>query len=147
MARVKEYLPLVVRVILGGVFIYAGVLKIADPVAFAGNVAAYKLVPYFWSYLTAAILPWVEVISGALLVCGFRPKAGAVVIALLNAVFIVALASAIVRGLDIDCGCFRQGGGEKTSPWIALGRDVVFICMALYIVRTSGEERRGVKRA
>src|SRR5690242_10825222 len=115
--KVREYLPLAVRLALGGVFVYAGVLKIADPVAFAGSIAAYKIVPYFASYLAAAILPWVEVISGALLIAGVRVRSGALVIALLNVVFMLALGSAIARGLDIDCGCFRQGGA-KTSPWL-----------------------------
>ena len=122
----QKYLALALRIVLGGVFLYAGGLKIADPAAFAGSVAAYKLLPTFGNYLVAATLPWVEVLCGLLLVTGYRVRAGATLILLMNLVFAVALSSAIVRGLDIDCGCFRQGG-PKTSPWIALLRDLAFI--------------------
>jgi putative oxidoreductase len=122
----RKYLTLALRIVLGGVFLYAGGLKITDPAAFAGSVAAYKLIPTFGNYLVAATLPWVEVLCGLLLITGYRVRAGATLILLMNLVFVVALTSAIIRGLDIDCGCFRQGG-PKTSPWIALLRDLAFI--------------------
>lgn len=122
----RKYLTVALRIVLGGVFLYAGGLKIAEPSAFAGSVAAYKLLPTFGNYLVAATLPWVEVLCGMLLIIGYRLRAGAILILLMNLVFAVALASAIVRGLDIDCGCFKQGG-PKTSPWIALLRDLAFI--------------------
>ena len=122
----RNYLTMALRIVLGGVFLYAGGLKIADPAAFAGSVAAYKLLPTFGNYLVAATLPWVEVLCGLLLVTGVRTRPAATLILLMNLVFAVALTSAIIRGLDIDCGCFRQGG-PKTSPWIALLRDLALI--------------------
>lgn len=122
----RKYLTVALRIVLGGVFLYAGGLKITDPSAFAGSVAAYKLLPTFGNYLVAATLPWVEVLCGVLLISGYRLRAGAILILLMNLVFAVALTSAIVRGLDIDCGCFKQGG-PKTSPWFALLRDLAFI--------------------
>lgn len=136
-----RYLPAATRIALGGIFIYAALLKIADPVAFAGSVAAYRILPYFASYLAAATLPFLELSCGLLLVSGYRVRGGAVIIAALNLVFMVALASALVRGLDIDCGCFKQGGA-KTSPWIALGRDAIFLVMSAYLIRkeTKGKE-------
>jgi putative oxidoreductase len=134
MSGLSRHLPAAVRISLGAIFIYAAVLKIADPVAFAGSVAAYRILPYFASYLTAAVLPFLELICGVLLVCGYRVRGGALIIAAMNLVFMAALSYAIVRGLDIDCGCFKQGG-SKTSPWIALTRDAVFLAMTLYILK------------
>lgn len=136
-----RHLPAVVRVVLGGIFVYAAILKIADPVAFAGSVAAYRILPYFASYLAAAVLPFLELICGLLLLSGYRVRAGALIVAGMNLIFIAALASAIVRGLDIDCGCFKQGGA-KTSPWLALGRDLVFLAMTLFVLKA----RRKVAR-
>jgi len=129
-----KYLTVILRITLGGVFLYAGVVKIADPVAFAGNIAAYKLLPYFGNYLIAAILPWIETICGLLLISGCRVRGAAVIICALNGIFMVALFSTIVRGLDIDCGCFRDGG-EKTSAWTAIGRDLVLLAMAASLAR------------
>ena len=123
---VRKYLALALRIALGGVFLYAGSLKIADPAAFAGSIAVYKLIPTFGNYLVSATLPWIEVLCGILIIIGYRLRAGAVLVLLMNLVFVVALTSAIIRGLDIDCGCFRQGG-PKTSPWAALIRDLVLI--------------------
>ena len=138
----SRYLPAAVRVLLGSVFIYASLLKIADPVAFAGSVAAYKILPYFASYLTAAVLPFVELVCGLLLVCGYRVKGGALIIAIMNVVFMIALGAAIVRGLDIDCGCFKQGGA-KTTPWTALLRDVVFLAMTVFVLKAEAKRTRG----
>jgi len=139
MNGMTKYLPAAVRILLGAIFIYAALLKIADPVAFAGSVAAYKILPYFASYLTAAVLPFLELSCGLLLVCGYRVKGGALIIGIMNLVFMVALAAAIVRGLDIDCGCFKQGGA-KTTPWTALARDAIFLAMTVFVLKV--EARR-----
>ena len=137
MNGMKRYLPAAIRVSLGAIFIYAALPKIADPVAFAGSVANYRILPYFWSYLAAAVLPFLELICGLLLVSGYRVKTGALIIAALNVAFMAALVSVIVRGLDIDCGCFKQGG-SKTSPWIALGRDAIFLAMTATVLWFEG---------
>ena len=136
-----RHLTSVIRVALGTLFVYAGVLKISDPVAFAGSIAAYKLLPYFATYLAAAILPWLEVICGLLLISGLRVRAAAAMVVLLNLVFIFALAAAMARGLDIDCGCFRQGGA-KTPVWQALVRDGVLLAMALLVFRSADRKQR-----
>jgi putative oxidoreductase len=130
----KKYLYVVIRVGLGLVFIYAGILKISDPTAFAGSVAAYKILPYALNYLVAAVLPWIETICGLLLVIGYRTRAAAFIIISMNLVFMAALASTIVRGLNIDCGCFRQGG-EKTPAWMAILRDMLFLAAAVLLYR------------
>lgn len=141
----KKNIIHLVRIVLGLVFLYAGIIKIADPVAFAGSVAAYKIMPYGLNYLIAAVLPWVEALCGLLLVINYRVKAASLIIIIMNLVFIVALASTIVRGLDIDCGCFRQGGG-KTSAWAAILRDLFFLAGAI-AVAASRREASPVKSA
>jgi len=138
---VGRYLPAAVRVLLGVVFIYAALLKIADPVAFAGSVAAYRILPYFASYLTAAVLPFLELSCGLLLVSGYRVRGGALIVAAMNLVFMIALGAAIVRGMDIDCGCFKQGGA-KTTPWSALLRDAVFLAMTIFVLRAESKKSR-----
>jgi putative oxidoreductase len=141
MNGVSRHLPAAVRILLGAVFIYAALLKIADPVAFAGSVAAYRILPYFASYLTAAVLPFLELSCGLLLVCGYRVKGGALIIGIMNLVFMMALGAAIVRGLDIDCGCFKQGGA-KTTPWTALVRDAVFLAMTVFVLKVDGRRSK-----
>jgi putative oxidoreductase len=130
----KENILRIVRIALGVVFLYAGILKISDPVAFAGSVAAYKIMPYALNYLIAAVLPWVEALCGILLVIGYRVRAASCIVIMMNLVFIAALGSTILRGLDVDCGCFRQGG-EKTPAWMAIARDFLFLAAAVSLVR------------
>ncbi|MCM0080106.1 DoxX family membrane protein [Geomonas sp. Red32] len=143
MKNVTGHLPSVARVALGGIFVYAAVLKISDPVAFAGSIAAYQILPYFASYLAAAILPFLELICGLLLICNYRVRGAAVIVGVLNLVFMAALASAIVRGLDIDCGCFKQGGA-KTSPWLAMARDAVFLAMTVVVIKGRNRQEEAV---
>ena len=112
------------RLGLAGVFIYAGVVKAHDAVAFAGQIANYQLLPYAWNYLVAAILPYIELLCGMLLLINRRVRPSVLVLFVLNLVFIAALVSAIVRGLDIDCGCFKPDAADPTSPLAALWRDV-----------------------
>jgi uncharacterized membrane protein YphA (DoxX/SURF4 family) len=133
MNALRRYLPAAARIALGGLFSYAALLKIADPVAFAGSVAAYRILPYFASYLTAAVLPFLELVCGVLLISGYRVRAGALIIAGMNLLFIAALASLLVRGLDIDCGCFQQG--TKSPPGLAMARDFLFLAISLFVLK------------
>ena len=130
----SRHLKTIVRIALGSVFIYAGTLKILAPAEFAGSIAAYRILPYFWNYAAAAVLPWIEVICGLLLVAGLRQRSAAFFIACLNLLFIAAIAAAMFRGLDIGCGCFG-GGDEKTSPTVALLRDFAFLAASFWLLR------------
>ena len=124
MMRLKQAVYHIGRLLLAAVFIYAGVIKGTDPVAFAGQVANYQLLPYAWNYLVAAILPYLELLCGILLLLDKRVRPALVVLFVLNLVFMLAISSLIVRGIDIDCGCFRPDATNKTTPWMALWRDV-----------------------
>jgi putative oxidoreductase len=133
MNKKREAVFLTVRLVIGGVFLCAGIVKIAYPESFAGSIAAYRLLPWFGNYLAAAVLPWLETVCGVLLITGWRVRGTAAVVTILLLVFMAALASTIVRGLDIDCGCFRQKG-TKTSAWTALGRDALLLMGAITVL-------------
>lgn len=119
------------RLLLGGVFLWAGAVKALDVTAFAGQVAAYQLLPYSWNYAVAAMLPYVELLAGGLLMGNLRVKPAALLTALLNALFVVVLVSVLARGLNIDCGCFGPDAG--TTPLQALGRDLVLLALAVAV--------------
>src|SRR6185369_14461217 len=98
MSAVTGVLAVLIRMALGGIFIYAALPQIADPVTFAGSVAAYQIVPYFASYLTAALLPFLELFCWVLLLLGSRVKAAAIIVAAMNFGFMFGLGTAIGRG-------------------------------------------------
>ncbi|PLX82196.1 MAG: DoxX family protein [Desulfuromonas sp.] len=126
------------RLLLGGLFLYAGLLKSIDVSAFAGDIANYRLLPYSLNYLVAATLPYVEVLAGVLLIVNRKVRPAALLLGLLTLVFMAALASALYRGLDIDCGCFREAA--KTTPGTALLRDAGILALAgiTYRLRSGG---------
>lgn len=137
MNRAGVFLYHLGRLLLGGLFLYAGVVKAEDVVAFARDVAAYRILPYGWNYLTAATLPYVEAVAGLLLLANRRVRPAALVLGGLTVVFMIALASVAFRGLDIDCGCFRPGGAGHTGPGVALLRDagILFLSVLTYRLR------------
>lgn len=126
-----------VRLFLGGVFVVAGVLKALDPARFADDVARYGLLPDALVNGVALALPWVELLAGALLIVGVWRQAAALVIAVLNAVFLVAVSVALARGLEV-CGCFGGSVARKASVW-TLVEDFVFLAAAIWLCH---KERR-----
>jgi uncharacterized membrane protein YphA (DoxX/SURF4 family) len=122
------------RLLLGGLFLYAGAVKALDTAAFAGQVAAYRLLPYAWNYLVAATLPGVEILSGALLLVNRKVRPAALLLGALTLLFVAALASAQARGLEIDCGCFRPGEGHA-NVGAAMLRDFGILLLAAVTFR------------
>lgn len=129
MSRYRPALLLLCRLGVGGLFLYAGISKGLDPRAFAGEVAAYRLLPYSLNLLVAATLPGIEIVAGGLLLSGRKLQPAALVLLGLELIFAVVLALAIWRGLTISCGCFGADAG--TSLPSALLRDLLLIALTL----------------
>ncbi|TCO51711.1 methylamine utilization protein MauE [Kribbella antiqua] len=102
------------RLVLGGVMLVAGALKVTDPETAAQAVRAYELLPSALVEPVGWGLPFLEIAIGLLLLVGFGVRAAAVAAGVFMVVFIAAVASAWARGLAIDCGCF--GGGGQVAP-------------------------------
>jgi len=119
------------RFVLAAVFIYAGVVKSNDIVAFAGQIANYQILPYAWNYLVASILPYLELLCGMLLLLNMRVRPAILVLFVLNIIFMLALSSAIIRGFDIDCGCFNPDSANPTTPLAALWRDAGLLVLMI----------------
>lgn len=101
----NQYVLLILRLVVGYIFISYGVGKISNPEKFAGEIANYSLLPEVFLNLFALILPWVEVIVGVLISLGVRVKASSLVSSSLMFMFILAVIWAMAMGLDINCGC------------------------------------------
>lgn len=98
-------LPRLGGVVLGGIFFYAGLQKHYHDWDFADAVLAYQLGPIWLAGLVAAVLPWVELTAGGLLVVGLKRRSCLLLIVLLAASFLIVLGVTMARGLQIDCGC------------------------------------------
>lgn len=127
------------RLALGATFVYAGLSKAGAVDAFARDIAAYQLLPYALNYLVAGTLPYVELLAGFLLLMDRKVRAASVLLALLTVVFIGAILSGMLRGLQIDCGCF--GRGAPTPAWLALLRDIGILVLAHFTFHLRGAGR------
>ena len=115
-----------VRIALGALFVFAGATKAYDPGAFAIEIQRYQLVPWILDALVAVYLPWLEMLAGVLLLLKRFQRGALLVITLLLLVFTVALASAMFRGLSIDCGCFGKAF-TATGTTVPLLRNLVLL--------------------
>jgi len=107
--------------LVGFLFAFASLHKIASPGQFARIIENYHILPAILVNPVAVIMPWVELVCGLLLLSGFfRPASSAVLLGL-TGVFILAIGFNIIRGLDFDCGCF---GSAHMPPWRVLTRDI-----------------------
>lgn len=128
----ERVLNFAVSWLLGGLFLWAGSLKIFDPKEFATAVANYRLVPYPLINLVAITVPWVEVVAGLFLVLQRWVRASALVMAGMTAAFFVFIVSALARGLNIECGCFGTLGGHRIG-FTNLAIDAALLAMALWL--------------
>jgi uncharacterized membrane protein YphA (DoxX/SURF4 family) len=136
-ARVLPWVGTAVRVVLGGVWVAAGLVKLPDPAAAERAVRAYQLAPEGLVPALAFGLPVLEIAIGVLLLVGAFVRPAAVTSALLLAGFTAAVASAWGRGLTIDCGCFGGGGqvdADETAYLSEIVRDLVLLAGSCLLV-------------
>lgn len=129
----NRWLLLALRVAVGGVFVYAGVTKIGDPLAFADSIATFQVFPPQLINLVALTLPPFEILVGVLLIFGAFLRQAAFALTLLTMLFAVFLFQAIVRGIQVNCGCFGSGEPSVLGTWISLGRDLLLLVAAIWL--------------
>ena len=131
----NKYILLVFRLVVGGMFIWAGVSKIIDPLEFAQNIANYRVFPQGISFFLALVLPWIEVICGVSLILGIFRYASALLLSGLLAVFLVLITVTIIRGIDIDCGCFGDLSGKVDYKLILMDSVLLFFSLNIFFSR------------
>lgn len=129
---------LVLRLLLGGIFFYAGFSKLKSMAELAESIANFRLLSAVANQCLAVVLPWCELSVGALLIFGVWIRAAGLLAILLTSAFAVAVSSAIWRGLDIQCGCFGTDSMARVGLQ-TLGLDVFCLLMALFLVKIHGD--------
>jgi uncharacterized membrane protein YphA (DoxX/SURF4 family) len=134
--RVLDAIGTVARLGLAAVWIASGAIKLFDPHGTVASVKAYELVPDGLVSLVAAVLPFLELALGLLLLFGVGVRIVAVLSAVVLLVYIAGIAQSWARGLTIDCGCFGGGGqvaaGQTQYPQEIL-RDTGFLLLAVWL--------------
>jgi uncharacterized membrane protein YphA (DoxX/SURF4 family) len=127
----NKFTPFLFRVILGGIFVYAAAGKILYPGDFAEAIGNYRIVPVKLTNLVAITLPWTELFAGLLLLNGFRTQSSNLVLFLCLCIFTFGVISAMVRGLDIYCGCFSES--SRRVGLIFLTEEAALLAMSTCI--------------
>ena len=130
----NDALLLIFRVLVGALFVYSAIEKISRPEEFAVSLLNYRILPEFAINIIAIILPWIELITGVLLLIGVETNNSSAIILTMLSVFTVAVLIAIIRGLNIDCGCFGTLMAEKVGfRKISENMFFILLCLALII--------------
>lgn len=136
--KLQPWIGLVCRLTLGGVLFVAGYLKVDKLEVSQMAVRSYELLPIPIANFLGQTLPLFEVVIGLLLIVGAATRAVAALGGFTMFIFIIAIAQAWARGLNIDCGCF--GGGGTVAPGETrylqeILRDAGLVAMALFLIR------------
>ena len=131
---------LIARIILGGIFIYASLDKISQPLAFADIINNYRILPVQLVNPLAIFLPWLEFITGLLLIIGKWTKGALLIYSTFLVIFIIALTQALVRGLDISCGCFSVSPSSTSTVWLRIVEDIIMLFCSVNLYRYTPEQ-------
>jgi uncharacterized membrane protein YphA (DoxX/SURF4 family) len=135
---------ILLRVLLGAVFIWASVPKILNPQSFADIVANYRILSPALVNPAAVILPWIEALCGVCLITGRLVRGSALIFVALMATFLTVTAFNIYRGLDVNCGCFSVSAQEaRGSQIINLGRNFLLLVVGILVLQRAGTADRG----
>lgn len=138
MKRVLElnWIQIIIRFFLGFVFIYAAIAKISEPDQFAIAIFNYQLFPDFSINFLAVFVPWLEIVCGFGLLFGVYIKENSMIYLSLMTMFTIAIIISILRGLDIECGCFGSEDSSKVGI-VKIGENIVLIFLSIFVLFTS----------
>jgi len=130
----NKYLLIVLRLIVGGFFVYASLDKLLNQEAFARAIYNYKFLPDIFINIQAIVMPYAELVAGILLIIGIFKRGSSLIISIMLIIFLIALTQAYYRGLDISCGCFSLETVSQKSDIIQRIIEDIFLLIASLII-------------
>lgn len=121
-------------------FLWAGIVKLMNPGAFVMALTNYHILPLGLTPFLAYIIPLSECLLAILLITPTRSFWPILTVGLFSSIFLIFNASAMIRGIDLECGCFGTASGRVNITTLALN---LFMIMASCIV---GSQRWKMKR-
>jgi len=141
----NKYLQILLRLILGGVYVYVAWNKLINAEEFAKAIKNYDMLPLQAINIIAITLPYIELFAGLFLIFGFYKKGSSAILGITLIVFIIALTSAYARGLNIDCGCgftsTVQETSSKTDLLVRIFEDILML-IGVVIIFLFGEKKK-----
>lgn len=122
----------IARLAVGGLLIAAGALKLGHAPELAAAIAGFRLLPAPLVSGLALALPLLEIWVGLYLLAGLFTRIAAIAAAIMFAAYAGAIASAVVRGIPANCGCFGPHD-SATADWPHVVLDLVIAALAVFI--------------
>lgn len=129
----NQKLLLFSRSVFAFVFIFAGIEKIINPADFSISIQNYRLLPLYTVNFIAITLPWLELVSGILLLFGNYNKENTAILCSLLVIFTFLIIISMIRGLNIDCGCFGSTMSQKAG-WGKIIENFFLLLLGLHVV-------------
>lgn len=130
----NKYFLFALRLIIGGIFVFASIDKLMNQEGFSRAIYNYKFFPDIFINISAIIIPYIELFSGLLLILGIFKRGSSFIIMSLLIVFIISLTQAYFKGLDINCGCFSlETVGQKSDILLRIIEDIIFLIITILI--------------
>lgn len=108
MSESPRFIKLILRFVIGAVFVYSSIGKLLHPQDFAEVIVNYKVFGSYFSQWGAVLVPMLELLLGLMLISGFWLREAFLFTAVLYIAFDILIIQALLRGLDISCGCFTS---------------------------------------
>jgi uncharacterized membrane protein YphA (DoxX/SURF4 family) len=124
---------LALRIILGGTFVAASLDKITHPRLFAEVIYNYQILPLSLINLAAAVMPLLELIAGITIIIGLWTRSSSFILSGLTLIFIAAISFNMIRGLEVNCGCFDVISGSKIGADLLI-RDILLLFAGILII-------------
>jgi putative oxidoreductase len=131
----SRFTPSTLRIftwLTSGLFLWAGLVKIISPGEFAQTISDYALLPISSVHLFAIVYPWWEVAAGSAVLLKAWRQAGAMLLIGLSSLNLLALLTVVIRGLNIDCGCFGLPGLK--AGWLTMIINIAVLMFSLALV-------------
>jgi uncharacterized membrane protein YphA (DoxX/SURF4 family) len=129
--EIMDWLRTAARIFCGAVLLYASFDKLGESEKFLAVVKEYHVMPHTLEPLAAVVIPWLEALVGLALLVGFRWRGAALVYCALMAGYSLGLSINLVRGVEMNCGCFSMEAIDKVTWWTVL-RDLVLFLPGLW---------------
>ena len=132
----NKILILLIRIFLGGIFIVASGDKFSDVYAFTNSILHYRIVGPAIATWIATILPSLELLCGLCLIIGLYPRGCTLLTTTMLVAFTLLVLSALLRGLDISCGCFTQDPGVDKIGFQKIVENCGLILLSVWLLLT-----------
>ncbi|HZW11539.1 MAG TPA: MauE/DoxX family redox-associated membrane protein [Phycisphaerales bacterium] len=128
---------LVLRLVVAGLFIWAAKEKLESPLDFRANIDGFKVLPEHILDPLAFMVPWTELVCAAALIVGFWARSAALAIGAMLVLFMAAIASVLLRGMHVECGCFGDYSllcKPGAVGWCNVGQNALLLAIALPVM-------------